>query len=158
MSANQNAPRRVATTEVGEIRLKNIADLKWEQMLPELGKDSPRFAILREDPKTNETTLMIEFPSAMHIPKHTHEKAETHFLLAGSHIFAHDGQLFTVEAGGYFYMEGGMVHEAWAPAGAKAIIVLEDGWKVNWTEGGPSVADVGKSAPSLTGVGSSPPT
>jgi hypothetical protein len=51
-----------------------------------------------------------------------------------------------------------MVHEAWAPAGAKAIVVLEDGWKVNWTEGGPRVADVGKSAPSLTGVGSSSPT
>jgi quercetin dioxygenase-like cupin family protein len=155
MSTNQNAVRRTATTEVGEILLRNASDLSWEQMLPDLGNDSPRFAILREDPNTNETTLMIEFPSALHIPKHTHEKAETHFLLAGSHTFAHDGKMFTVEAGGYFYMEGGMVHEAWAPAGAKAIIVLEDGWKVDWTEGGPTVADVGKSAPLLASVGSS---
>jgi quercetin dioxygenase-like cupin family protein len=158
MRTSGNGPRGAAATEAREILLRNAADLKWEQMLPELGKDSPRFAILREVPKRSETTLMIEFPSALHIPRHTHEKAETHFLLAGSHTFAHDGQLFTVEAGGYFYMEGGMVHEAWAPAGAKAIIVLEDGWKVNWTEGGPSVADVGKSAPSLTGVGSSSST
>jgi quercetin dioxygenase-like cupin family protein len=150
--------RREVTPEVGEILLRNAANLKWEQMLPERGNDSPRFAILRKAPNTNETTLMIEFPSALHIPKHTHEKPETHFLLAGSHTFAHDGQLFTVEAGGYFYMEGGMVHEAWAPAGAKAIIILEDGWKVDWSEGGPTVADVGKNAPLLTGVGSNPLT
>jgi quercetin dioxygenase-like cupin family protein len=156
MSTTRNAARRAATTEVGAILLRNTADLKWEQMLPELGNDSPRFAILREDPKTGATTLMIEFPSALHIPKHTHDKAESHFLLAGSHTSAHDGQFFTVEAGGYFYMEGGMVHEAWAPAGAKAIIILEDGWKVNWSEGGPTVADIGKSARMLAGVGSHP--
>jgi quercetin dioxygenase-like cupin family protein len=146
MSA-KNASQRAGTTEVGEILLKNASDLRWEQMLPELRNDSPRFAILREDTRTNETTLMIEFPSALHIPKHTHQKAETHFLLAGSHTFAHAGQIFTVEAGGYFYMDGGMVHEAWAPAGAKAIIVLEDGWKVDWIDGGPTAADVGKGAP-----------
>jgi hypothetical protein len=35
-----------------EIILKNKEDLKWEKMLPDLGEDSPRFAILRIDPKT----------------------------------------------------------------------------------------------------------
>lgn len=116
-------------------------------MLPELGKDSPRFTILRVDPGTSATTLMIEFPSALHIPKHTHDKCETHFLLEGSHTFGHDGKLSTVSEGGYFYMAGGMVHEAWVPAGAKAIIVLEDGWKVDWTEGAPTASDVGKGTP-----------
>jgi len=137
----------VTAFAAGETVLKNKDDMKWELMLSSLGKDSPRYTILRVDPKTNATTLMIEFPTAMHIPKHTHEKSETHFLLNGSHVFGHDGKLYTVNEGGYFYMDGGMVHEAWVPAGAKAIIVLEDGWKVDWTEGAPTAADLGKSTP-----------
>jgi len=130
-----------------EIALKNTGDMKWEQMLPCLGKDSPRYTILRVDPTTNATSLMIEFPSAMHIPRHSHVKSETHFLLRGSHTFGYDGKLFTVNEGGYFYMAGGMIHEAWVPAGAKAIIVLEDGWKVDWSEGEPTAADLGKGTP-----------
>jgi quercetin dioxygenase-like cupin family protein len=136
-----------AHAAANETKLKNAGDMKWELMLPELGKDSPRYTILRVDPKTTATTLMIEFPAAMHIPKHTHEKSETHFLLKGSHTFGYDAKLFPVEEGGYFYMDGGMVHEAWVPAGAKAIIVLEDGWKVSWTEGAPTAADLGKGVP-----------
>ena len=49
-----------------------------------------RFAIvlfLRVDPKTNATTLMIEFPKAIYIPKHTHKKGETHLILGGAHVF-----------------------------------------------------------------------
>jgi hypothetical protein len=33
------------------VRIKqNQGDMTWEQMLPELGEDSPRFSILRVDP------------------------------------------------------------------------------------------------------------
>jgi hypothetical protein len=73
-----------------ETILKNRPDHKWEMMLPELGKDSPLFTILRVDPQTNATTLMIDFPTALHIPKHPHEKSETHFILQGSHLFANN--------------------------------------------------------------------
>jgi len=129
--------------------LKNQPDHKWEMMLPELGKDSPLFTLLRVDPKTNATTLMIDFPTALHIPKHTHEKSETHFLLRGSHLFENrdTSERFEVREGGYFYLPGHVVHEAWVPAGARAIIILEDGWKVNWLEGAPTAKDVGRGTP-----------
>jgi quercetin dioxygenase-like cupin family protein len=136
-----------ALPAASDVILRNEGDMKWELMLPDLGKDSPRFTILRADPETDATTLMIEFPTAIHIPKHTHAKSETHFLLEGSHIFGRDGELFTGNEGGYFYMAGGIVHEAWVPAAARAIIILEDGWKVDWSEGGPTSADLRKSAP-----------
>src|SRR5262245_54914448 len=77
----------VAPDTQDAIIFKNKQDLKWEQMLPELGDDSPRFAILRVDSRTSATTLMIEFPKALHIPRHTHEKSETHIILGGSHLF-----------------------------------------------------------------------
>ena len=38
-------------------------------------------------------------------------------------------------------------HEVWVPAGAKAIIILEAGWKVNWVDGPPTANDIGKAAP-----------
>jgi quercetin dioxygenase-like cupin family protein len=132
-----------------EIVAKNKEDLIWEKMLPELGKDSPVFAVLRVDPDTNATTIMIDFPSALHIPKHTHEKSETHIILGGSHLFEHNdtGKRFDVREHGYIYMPGKFVHEAWVPAGSKAIIILEAGWKVDWLEGPPTTKDVGIDTP-----------
>jgi hypothetical protein len=58
-----------ALAGANEVSLRNIGDMKWELMLRDLGKDSPRFTILRADPRTDATTLMIEFPTAIHIPK-----------------------------------------------------------------------------------------
>src|SRR5262249_52084252 len=48
---------------------------------------------------------------------------------------------------GYFYLPGRIVHEAWVPAGSRAVIILEDGWKVDWLEGPPTAKDIGKGAP-----------
>jgi quercetin dioxygenase-like cupin family protein len=95
--------------------LRDSPDLEWEKMLPELGKDSPVYSILRLDPQTDATTLVIEFPTAIHIPKHTHEKSETHFLIEGSHLFENTqtGERFEVRKGGYFYLPGKVTHEAW---------------------------------------------
>ena len=129
--------------------LKNKQDQVWEQMLPDLGKDSPVYAVLRADPQTNATTIKIKFPTAIHIPKHTHKKSETHILLRGSHLFQNNdtGERFDVQAGGYFYMAGNIVHEAWVPAGSEAVIILEDGWNVDWLNGPPTAEDVGKDTP-----------
>lgn len=129
-----------------EIVAKNKEDLIWQKMLPDLGEDSPIFAVLRVDPTTNATTIMIDFPSAIHIPRHTHEKSETHIILGGSHLFEHNdtGKRFDVREHGYIYMPGKFVHEAWVPAGSKAVIVLEAGWKVDWLEGPPTAKDLGK--------------
>lgn len=127
-----------------EIILKNKVDMNWEKMLPELGEGSPLFAILRVDRKTKATTLMIRFPKTIYIPKHTHNKSETHILLGGTHIFEHNGKRYEVKEHGYIYMPGQFVHEAWVPAGAEAVIILEDGWKVNWLKNKPSREDLGK--------------
>jgi quercetin dioxygenase-like cupin family protein len=144
-----NAKNETTITARNEAIMKNAADLKWEQMLPDLGKDSPIYAVLRADPQTNETTLVIEFPTAIHIPRHTHDKGETHFILRGSHLFENSdtGERFDIKENGYFYLPGHITHEAWVPAGSKAVIILEDGWKVNWLDGAPTAKDLGQSSP-----------
>jgi quercetin dioxygenase-like cupin family protein len=155
--SNALSPRAAAGVNAGdltqpalaidEILLKNRSDMKWEKMLPGLGEDSPIYTILRIDPTNNATTLMIEFPKAMHIPRHTHEKSETHIILGGAHIFEHGGKHYDVKEHGFVYMPGKFVHEAWVPAGSKAVIILEDGWKVDWLDDGPTAKDVGKDKP-----------
>lgn len=146
-----NTSTKPATTALDETVMKNSQDLKWEQMLPELGKDSPVYAVLRIDQNTNETTIVIEFPTALHVPKHTHEKGETHFILRGSHLFENSdtGERFDIKENGFFFLPGHIVHEAWVPAGSKAIIILQDGWKVDWLDGAPTAKDLGKGSPSL---------
>jgi quercetin dioxygenase-like cupin family protein len=149
MSVNQPSTIKNMNTETQIAVMKNKEDLEWEPMLPDLGKDSPVYAVLRTDPQTSETTILIEFPAAMHIPRHTHRKGETHILLRGSHLFQNNdtGERFDVQAGGYFYLAGGIVHEAWVPAGSKAVIILQDGWKVDWLDGAPTAKDLGKDKP-----------
>src|SRR5215510_12278601 len=61
---NQQSKLKNMKTDNQPAVFKNSKDLKWDQMLPELGKDSPVFAVLRADARTAETTIMIEFPTA----------------------------------------------------------------------------------------------
>ncbi len=60
----------------------------------------------------------------------------------GSHLFENSdtGERFDIQENGCFYLPGRIVHEAWVPAGSRAIMILEDGWKVNWLDGPPPPA------------------
>jgi len=138
-----------AADESGEnIILKNPGSLKWEKTIPELGDRSPEYAILFSDPKTKLTTLMFRTPIPVHIPAHTHDLAETHVILVGgTHTFDSRGVRYNIENGGFFRAPGGVVHEAWLPAGSQTLNILESGWAVNWLREGPSVADADQYPP-----------
>ena len=41
---------------------KNLTDLKWEKIIPDLGENSPEICILHIDPKTHGTSLLIRAP------------------------------------------------------------------------------------------------
>lgn len=138
-----------AADESGEnIILKNPGSLKWEKTIPELGDRSPEYAILFSDPKTKLTTLMFRTPIPVHIPAHTHDLAETHVILVGgTHTFDSKGVRYNIENGGFFRAPGGVVHEAWLPAGSQTLNILESGWAVNWLREGPSAADADQYPP-----------
>src|SRR2546428_11223985 len=46
---------------------KNLSELKWEKILPDLGDSSPEICILHVDPTTHATQLMIRAPKAIHV-------------------------------------------------------------------------------------------
>ena len=120
----------------------NYADLKFEKILPDLGKDSPEICILRVDPKTQATQLLIRTPKGIHIRKHWHSANETHTVILGSAVFACEGKRIEQSPGSFNYMPAKMVHEAWSPAGGLVFITVDGAWDVNWVEGPPTAADL----------------
>src|SRR5438132_14136604 len=67
---------------------KNLSDLKWDKIIPELGENSPEICFLRVDPKTHPTSLLIRTSKAIHIRKHSHTANESHTMISGKAILA----------------------------------------------------------------------
>jgi mannose-6-phosphate isomerase-like protein (cupin superfamily) len=119
-------------------------DLKWQTIVPELGADSPQISILRVDPITQATQLLIRVPKPMHIPMHWHGANETHTVIRGTWTFEHEGVREQLGPGGFNYIPAKMHHQAWASENALVFITVDAGWDVNWVSGPPTKADLGK--------------
>ncbi|MBI3320536.1 MAG: cupin domain-containing protein [Candidatus Omnitrophica bacterium] len=114
-------------------------ELKWERMFPEFGEGSPEIAILRTDPQTQATQLMIRAPKGFHVPKHWHTANETHTVLSGRFVMECDGKRAELGPGSFNYVPSKMIHEAWTPpdSGALLFITTDRAWDINWVEGPP---------------------
>jgi mannose-6-phosphate isomerase-like protein (cupin superfamily) len=121
---------------------KNPSEVKLDKILPDLGENSPEICILRIDPKTHATSLLIRTPTAIHVRKHWHTANETHTLIKGTATFACEGKKFELGPGGFNFMPAKMVHEAWLPANSLTFITVDGAWDVNWVEGEPTKADL----------------
>lgn len=119
-------------------------DLKWQKMFPEWGEVSPEIVILRVDPATQATHLMIRNPKKMHVPPHWHSANETHTVLAGSLVFECDGKRETLGPGGFNYIPSKMVHQAWLPDNGWVLITVDAAWDINWVAGPPGPEVIGK--------------
>jgi quercetin dioxygenase-like cupin family protein len=120
------------------------ADLQWQTMVPELGAASPQASILRVDPKTQATQLLIRVPKQMHVPMHWHSANETHTVIQGTWVFEHEGARDQLGPGSFNYIPAKMRHQAWASDDALVFITVDSAWDVNWVSGPPTKADLGK--------------
>src|SRR5688572_27521692 len=114
--ARSAEPKPAASAESKpEHHSKNVRfdDIQWERMVPELGDRSSEIAILRVDPKTQATHLMIRVPANTHVPKHWHTANETHTVMQGTFIMECEGKRETLGAGSWNYIPSKMHHEAW---------------------------------------------
>jgi quercetin dioxygenase-like cupin family protein len=123
---------------------QKLQDLKWAKILPDLGEMSPEIAILRVDPKTQATQLLIRTPKGIHVRKHWHTANETHTMISGKATFACEGKRVELGPGDFNYMPARMVHEAWLPEGSLTFITVDGAWDVNWVEGPPTATDITK--------------
>ena len=142
--AAQPTPVASPETAVNAPEFKNLSDLKWDKILPDLGADSPEISILHVDPKTHATSLLIRTPKAIHVRKHWHTANESHTMINGTATLACDGKKFELSPGGFNFMPAKMVHEAWLPASSLTFITVDGAWDINWVEGPPTAADLTK--------------
>jgi mannose-6-phosphate isomerase-like protein (cupin superfamily) len=139
-AAKAENPPGKAVSNAPEFR--NLTDLKWDKITPDLGKNSPEICILHIDPKTRATSLLIRTPKAIHVRKHWHTANETHTVVTGTAEFACDGKRVEQGAGSFNYMPAKMVHEAWLSADTLLFITVDGAWDVNWVEGPSTEADL----------------
>lgn len=119
-------------------------DAKWRPLVPELGKDSPQIAILRVDPRTHATELLIRWPKQMHVPLHWHSANETHTVIRGEATFAHSDKREQFGPGGFNYIPAKMKHEAWVGDDSLVFITVDSAWDTHWVSGPPTKADLGR--------------
>ena len=123
-------------------------DLQWQTIVSELGADSPQISILRVDPMTQATQLLIRVPRQMHVPMHWHGANETHTVIRGNWTFEHEGTREQLGPGGFNYIPAKMHHQAWASNDALVFITVDSGWDINWVSGPPTRSDLGQRPPS----------
>ncbi|PYK43210.1 MAG: hypothetical protein DME46_08190, partial [Verrucomicrobia bacterium] len=80
---------------------KNLSDLKWDKILPDLGENSPEICFLRIDPKTHATSLLIRTSKAIHVRKHWHTANESHTMISGKAVLACEGKRAELSPGGF---------------------------------------------------------
>ncbi len=143
---SQSQPAQTASDPVHYSSVA-YAHAEWQKIVPELGKDSPEIAILRVDPKTQATHLLIRNPRQIHVPLHWHSANETHTILAGTLVFECDGKRDVLGPGSFNYIPARMAHQAWFPDSGLVLITVDGAWDINWVHGPPTAADLGVEAP-----------
>ena len=120
------------------------ADIKWQRIFPELGARSPEISVLRVDPTTQATQLMIRVPKNFHVPQHWHTANETHTIVQGTFIIESEGKREALGVGSFNFVPGKMVHEAWTgpDEGALLFITVDSAWDLNWVNGPPKASDL----------------
>jgi quercetin dioxygenase-like cupin family protein len=145
--AQSNSAGTRATGSGSQAMSVRYEDLRWQTMVPELGSDSPQISILRVDPKTNATQLLIRTPKKMHVPIHWHSANETHTMIQGTAVFEHGGKREQLGPGGFNYIPAKMQHQAWTSEGSVVFITVDGAWDVNWVGNPPSKTDLNQTPP-----------
>ena len=120
------------------------SDIQWQRIFPELADRSPEIAILRVDPITQATQLMIRVPKNFHVPQHWHTANETHPIVKGTFLIEAEGKREALTVGSFNFVPGKMVHEAWTKPneGALLFITVDGAWDLNWVNGPPKASDL----------------
>ena len=133
-SANQAQKSPTPAPQYSSVKFQ---DIKWQRILPDWGDASPEIAILRVDPKTQATQLLIRSTQAMHVPRHWHSANETHTILSGTWVFECDGRRDELGPASFNYIPSKMIHQAWAPENGMLFITVDGPWDINWVDGPP---------------------
>ncbi len=110
----------------------NAADLKWvpAEALPPGGM----MAVIREDPATKAVDFLFKVAKDYHVPRHWHTPNERVTTIEGTFITTSEmeGKKHTLTKGGYMYLPGKTVHEAWLKGKTLILVSGEGPFDVNY--------------------------
>jgi quercetin dioxygenase-like cupin family protein len=114
--------------------------VKWQRIFPKLGARSPEISILRVDPTSHATQLLLRVPRDFYVSKHWHTANETHTIVSGTFVMDSAGKRVELGPGSFNFMPAKMVHEAWTKPneGTVLFITVDGAWDVNFVEGTPT--------------------
>lgn len=121
-------------------------DAGFQKIIPELGDDGPEIAMLRVDPETGATQLLIRSVAPMRVPEHWHSANETHTVIKGTQVYECGGKRVMLGPGGFNYIPAKDPHRAWLSADAVVFITVDGPWDINWVTSPPKRQDLGPAA------------
>jgi mannose-6-phosphate isomerase-like protein (cupin superfamily) len=119
---------------------------KWQPIVPALGPTGPEICVLRVDPKSGATHLLIRTHAPMHVPVHFHSANETHTIIKANQAFECHGQREILTPGSWNFIPAKSHHQAWLPADSLVFITVDGPWDINWVNGPPTEKDLGDAA------------
>lgn len=133
------SPNHGATNAAAPMFVKYHA-VRWDRIFPKLGARSPEISILRVDPSSHATQLLLRVPRDFHVSKHWHSANETHTIVSGTFVMDSAGKRVELGPGSFNFMPAKMVHEAWTKPneGTVLFITVDGAWDVNFVEGPPT--------------------
>ena len=102
----------------------NTADLKWVPI--EALPPGAVMAVIHEDPVTKAVDFLAKVNKAYRVPKHWHTPNERVSIIEGTFTTETEGVKHTLKKGGFMYLPGKTVHEAWL-TGKTMILVSAEG-------------------------------
>jgi len=114
-------------------------DLQWKKAATPQRDCQYEVAILRVDPQTQATQMLIRRAENCHVPRHWHTASEAITVISGTFILECDGKRETLAAGSFAYVPSRTVHQVWTKAdeGSLGVVAMDGPMDAHWVEGTP---------------------
>jgi mannose-6-phosphate isomerase-like protein (cupin superfamily) len=111
-------------------------EMEWKRIIPQMGDESPKLAVVRHDQQTGSTSMLIWTPPNFHVPRHWHTGSEKHMLVRGIFIMECEGKRVVMTPGTFNYLPARTVHQAWTPPESDCLLFtdVDTVWDINWID------------------------
>jgi quercetin dioxygenase-like cupin family protein len=88
--------------------------------------------VIREDPATKAVDFLAKVDKDYRVPKHWHTPNERVTIIEGTFTTETEGKKHTLTKGGYMYLPGKTVHEAWLKGKTTILVSSEGPFDINY--------------------------
>jgi len=120
----------------------SLDDMQWRKIIPQMGENSPKLAVVRYDVQTGAAAMLIWTPPNFHVPRHWHTGGEKHMLVRGTFIMECEGKRVVMTPGTFNYLPARTIHQAWTPPETDCLLYtdVDTMWDINWIDAPPGTA------------------